>query len=132
RCSSSSSPVARSPTSPTTSYSPSARSRSKTSKRAGTTRLRDSSSTVSGFATVRPKVRRPQRPILSNVMNAKGAPPEAPVEDGFDEEQQVESTPEAEASDDDSGIGARVTAVFTAAEKAGHDIVSPARGGADR
>ncbi len=53
-----------------------------------------SSSTVSGFATVRPKVRRPQRPILSDVMNAKGAPPEAPVEEGVEEEQQVESTPE--------------------------------------
>ena len=48
-------------------------------------------------------------------MNAKGAPPEAPVEEGLEEEQQVEATPEVEASEDDSGIGARVTAVFTAA-----------------
>ena len=40
RCSSSSSPVARSPTSPTTGFSPSVRSRSGTSKRAATTRSR--------------------------------------------------------------------------------------------
>ena len=59
-------------------------------------------------------------------MNAKEAPPKAPVEEGV-KEQQVESTPEAEVSEDDSGIGARVTAVFTAAEKAGQHIVSLAR-----
>ena len=58
-------------------------------------------------------------------MNAKGAPPEAPVDEGVVE--QVEATPEVEASEDDSGIGARVTAVFTAAEKAGQHIVTLAR-----
>jgi ribonuclease Y len=59
-------------------------------------------------------------------MNAKGAPPEAPVDEEVDE-QQIDATPEVEASEDDSGIGARVTAVFTAAEKAGQHIVSLAR-----
>jgi hypothetical protein len=59
-------------------------------------------------------------------MNANGAPPEAPVKEGVEkEQQQVEATPEA--SEDDSGIGARVTAVFTAAEKAGQHIVTLAR-----
>jgi F0F1-type ATP synthase membrane subunit b/b' len=58
-------------------------------------------------------------------MNANGAPPEAPVEQGV--EEQVGATPEVEASEDDSGIGARVTAVFTAAEKAGQHIVTLAR-----
>ena len=68
-------------------------------------------------------------------MNAKQAPPEAAVEEGVEaEEQPVEthadaeaSVPEVEASEDDQGIGARVTAVFTAAEKAGQHIVSLAR-----
>jgi len=59
-------------------------------------------------------------------MNAKGAPPEAPVDEEV-EGQQIEATPEVEASEDDSGIGARVTAVFTAAEKAGQHIVTLAR-----
>jgi ribonuclease Y len=59
-------------------------------------------------------------------MNAKGAQPEAPVDEEV-EEQQIEATPEVEASEDDSGIGARVTAVFTAAEKAGQHIVTLAR-----
>jgi hypothetical protein len=43
------------------------------------------------------------------------------------EETRVEVADQGEASDDDSGIGARVTAVFTAAEKAGQHIVSLAR-----
>jgi F0F1-type ATP synthase membrane subunit b/b' len=50
-------------------------------------------------------------------MNAREAPPEI-VE---------ETVPEAEAADDDQGIGARVTAVFTAAEKAGQHIIALAR-----
>jgi predicted ATPase len=61
-------------------------------------------------------------------MNAKEAPPEAAVDEGVEEEQEVEA-PAAEVvtSDDDQGIGARVTAVFTAAEKAGQHIVTLAR-----
>jgi len=58
----------------------------------------------------------------------KQAPPEAAVEEGTEEEQEVEpQAPEAGASEDDQGIGARVTAVFTAAEKAGQHIVTLAR-----
>ena len=57
-------------------------------------------------------------------MNAKGAPPETAVEDAG--EERLEAS-ELEAADDDQGIGARVTAVFTAAEKAGQHIVSLAR-----
>ena len=66
-------------------------------------------------------------------MNAKQAPPEAVVEA---EEERVDleggaTEPEAQAPDaepsDDQGIGARVTAVFTAAEKAGQHIVTLAR-----
>src|SRR4029453_17864937 len=53
-----------------------------------------------------PKVRLPQRPILSNVMNAKEAPPEAVLEEGA-EEERVDVEAEAESSDDDQGIGAR-------------------------
>ena len=61
-------------------------------------------------------------------MNAKEAPPEAAVDEGVEEEQEVEApTAEVETSDDDQGIGARVTAVFTAAEKAGQHIVTLAR-----
>ena len=61
-------------------------------------------------------------------MNAKEAPPEAAVDEGVEEEQQVEApAAEVETSDDDQGIGARVTAVFTAAEKAGQHIVTLAR-----
>ena len=63
-------------------------------------------------------------------MNAKQAPPEAAVEDRTEEELDAQTeaeAPEAGASDDDSGIGARVTAVFTAAEKAGQHIVTLAR-----
>ena len=63
-------------------------------------------------------------------MNAKQAPPEAAVEEGTEEELDAQAepeAPEARASDDDSGIGARVTAVFTAAEKAGQHIVTLAR-----
>jgi len=61
-------------------------------------------------------------------MNAKEAPPEATVDEGVDEEQEVEApAAEVETSDDDQGIGARVTAVFTAAEKAGQHIVTLAR-----
>jgi F0F1-type ATP synthase membrane subunit b/b' len=69
-------------------------------------------------------------------MNAKKAPPEAVVDEGAEEERvDVEAeatepkarTPEFESSDDDQGIGARVTAVFTAAEKAGQHIVTLAR-----
>lgn len=59
-------------------------------------------------------------------MNANGAPPEAAVEEEV-EKEEVEATPEMEASEDDQGIGARVTAVFTAAEKAGQHIVSLSR-----
>ena len=53
-------------------------------------------------------------------MNAEEVPSEAVEEEPTPE-------PEAEPTDDDSGIGARVTAVFTAAEKAGQHIVSLAR-----
>jgi len=54
-------------------------------------------------------------------MNAKEASPEAAVD------EEVEEL-EAQAADaEDQGIGARVTAVFTAAEKAGQHIVSLAR-----
>ena len=61
-------------------------------------------------------------------MNAKEAPPEAAVDEGVQEEQEVEApAAEVETSDDDQGIGARVTAVFTAAEKAGQHIVTLAR-----
>jgi hypothetical protein len=62
-------------------------------------------------------------------MNAKEAPPEAAVYEGAEEEEQVEGpgSREVETSEDDQGIGARVTAVFTAAEKAGQHIVSLAR-----
>lgn len=61
-------------------------------------------------------------------MNAKEAPPEAAVDEGVEEEQEVEApAAEVENSDDDQGIGARVTAVFTAAEKAGQHIVTLAR-----
>jgi len=61
-------------------------------------------------------------------MNAKEAPPEAAVDEGVEEDQEIEaSAVEVETSDDDSGIGARVTAVFTAAEKAGQHIVTLAR-----
>ena len=61
-------------------------------------------------------------------MNAKEAPPEAAVDEGVEEEQEVEApAAEVETSDDDQGIGARVTAVFTAAEKAGQHIVTLAR-----
>ena len=64
------------------------------------------------------------------------APPEAAVEEGTEEEQEVEAqaepqAPEMGASEDDQGIGARVTAVFTAAEKAGQHIVTLAREEAD-
>lgn len=59
-------------------------------------------------------------------MNAKEAPPEAVVEEGAKEEP-VDVEAEVESSDDDQGIGARVTAVFTAAEKAGQHIVTLAR-----
>ena len=61
-------------------------------------------------------------------MNAKEAPPDAAVDEGVEEEQQVEAPAAGvETSDDDQGIGARVTAVFTAAEKAGQHIVTLAR-----
>jgi cell division septum initiation protein DivIVA len=61
-------------------------------------------------------------------MNAKEAPPEAAVDEGLEAEQEVEApAAEVETSDDDQGIGARVTAVFTAAEKAGQHIVTLAR-----
>jgi hypothetical protein len=69
-------------------------------------------------------------------MNAKGAPPEAVVEEEPEEQradvdaeasEREAQTPELEPSDDDQGIGARVTAVFTAAEKAGQHIVTLAR-----
>ena len=59
-------------------------------------------------------------------MNAKEAPPEAVVEEGA-EEERADVEVQAGPSDDDQGIGARVTAVFTAAEKAGQHIVSLAR-----
>jgi hypothetical protein len=42
-------------------------------------------------------------------------------------EEEVPSAPAEEPSEDDQGIGARVTAVFTAAEKAGQHIVTLAR-----
>jgi hypothetical protein len=66
------------------------------------------------------------------MMNAKQAPPEAAVEEGTEQEQELEAAgqpeaSEAGASEDDQGIGARVTAVFTAAEKAGQHIVALAR-----
>lgn len=60
-------------------------------------------------------------------MNAKEAPPEAVREKGAEEEAQQVEAPAAGASEDDQGIGVRVTAVFTAAEKAGQHIVSLAR-----
>jgi hypothetical protein len=71
-------------------------------------------------------------------MNAEKAPPEAAQEEGMEDEQHnaaeapqaaapEESTLTPGASEDDSGIGARVTAVFTAAEKAGQHIVSLSR-----
>ena len=58
------------------------------------------------------------------------------MEEGTEEEQEVEAqaepqAPEMGASEDDQGIGARVTAVFTAAEKAGQHIVTLAREEAD-
>ena len=59
-------------------------------------------------------------------MNAKEAPPEAVVEEGA-EEERADVEVQAGPFDDDQGIGARVTAVFTAAEKAGQHIVSLAR-----
>jgi hypothetical protein len=78
-------------------------------------------------------------------MKAENAPSEAAQEEGMEEgrrdealgaEEAVEVSASAEAeqpeaSEDDSGIGARVTAVFTAAEKAGQHIVSLAREEAD-
>ena len=71
-------------------------------------------------------------------MNAREAPPEAAVKEGTQEEQELESpaheartpegqTLEASGPEDDTGFGARVTAVFTAAEKAGQHIVALAR-----
>jgi hypothetical protein len=76
------------------------------------------------------------------MMKAEKAPPGAAQEEGMNEEQRGEA-PEAEEavevsgsgeavqtgepSEDDAGIGARVTAVFTAAEKAGQHIVSLSR-----
>jgi F0F1-type ATP synthase membrane subunit b/b' len=67
-------------------------------------------------------------------MNAKSAPPEETVEEREElAGPEVDETPLAEtaASEDDQGIGARVTAVFTAAEKAGQHIVTLAREEAD-
>ena len=64
-------------------------------------------------------------------MNAKEAPPEV-VEDEVAGVEEVEAPPAPEAeSSEDAGIGARVTAVFTAAEKAGQHIVTLAREEAD-
>ena len=60
-------------------------------------------------------------------MNAKEAPPEAAVDEGVEEQEVEAPAAEVETSDDDQGIGARVTAVFTAAEKAGQHIVTLAR-----
>jgi F0F1-type ATP synthase membrane subunit b/b' len=60
-------------------------------------------------------------------MNAKEAPPEAAVDEGVEEQEVEVPAAEVETSDDDQGIGARVTAVFTAAEKAGQHIVTLAR-----
>jgi cell division septum initiation protein DivIVA len=61
-------------------------------------------------------------------MNAKEAPPTPDVDEVAEEEHEVEAlAAEVETSEDDQGIGARVTAVFTAAEKAGQHIVSLAR-----
>jgi F0F1-type ATP synthase membrane subunit b/b' len=65
-------------------------------------------------------------------MNAKQAPPVAAMEEGTEEEQELEAQAgpqpaETGATEEDSGIGARVTAVFTAAEKAGQHIVTLAR-----
>jgi hypothetical protein len=65
-------------------------------------------------------------------MNAEELSPE-----DLDDQREDPSTPAAQAtapepaSDDDQGIGARVTAVFTAAEKAGQHIVTLAREEAD-
>lgn len=71
-------------------------------------------------------------------MNAKSAPPEGTVEEREEYVEQpdaeVAETVAAESAaptDDDQGIGARVTAVFTAAEKAGQHIVTLAREEAD-
>jgi hypothetical protein len=76
------------------------------------------------------------------MMKAEKAPPEVAQEEGMEEEQhggapeaeeavEVSASEEAvraaEPSEDDAGIGARVTAVFTAAEKAGQHIVSLSR-----
>jgi hypothetical protein len=60
-------------------------------------------------------------------MNAKQAPPEAAVAEGTEEGDRETQASEAGAPEDDQGIGARVTAVFTAAEKAGQHIVTLAR-----
>src|SRR5262245_40487355 len=75
-------------------------------------------------------------------MNAENAPPEVAQEAGMEEEKHDvtleadeparasvlrEPAPTIAAAEDDAGIGARVTAVFTAAEKAGQHIVSLAR-----
>jgi hypothetical protein len=71
-------------------------------------------------------------------MNAEKASAEAAQGVGMEDEQHdfaeapqaaapKESASAPEAPEDDSGIGARVTAVFTAAEKAGQHIVSLSR-----
>jgi cell division septum initiation protein DivIVA len=58
-------------------------------------------------------------------MNAKELPPED-VDEPVGEAAAPE-TPSGGSAEDDQGIGARVTAVFTAAEKAGQHIVTLAR-----
>jgi hypothetical protein len=64
-------------------------------------------------------------------MNAEKASAGSAQEVGMEDEQHdFAEAPQAaapEAPEDDSGIGARVTAVFTAAEKAGQHIVSLSR-----
>ena len=47
--------------------------------------------------------------------------------EAVEETAQAPAAEQGEAPEDDSGIGARVTAVFTAAEKAGQHIVTLAR-----
>jgi F0F1-type ATP synthase membrane subunit b/b' len=63
-------------------------------------------------------------------MNVKSAPPEETVEGQSGEEPEEAPFTEPQ-SVEDQGIGARVTAVFTAAEKAGQHIVSLARSEAE-
>ena len=59
-------------------------------------------------------------------MNAEEFPPED-VEERVGEREQASVAEALASADDDQGIGARVTAVFTAAEKAGQHIVSLSR-----